>query len=105
MVENWVIIGPDDRYAKFDLGNFGSERMIIAINTYAPGVSHGGKGHFHPDMEQLYYVIAGKGIITVGDEEREVGPGSFSFMQRNVRHGARNTGTEPMTVAVIGSVL
>ena len=105
ILENWVLVGPDDRYAEFNLGNFSSERLIIAINTYAPGVEHGGKDHFHPDLEQIYYVISGRGVITVGEEEREVGPGSFSFMPRNVKHGALNTGSEPMTVAVISSAL
>ena len=45
-----------------------------------------------PDLQQphtedeVYYVISGRGRITVGDEERDVGPGSVVFVAATVPH-------------------
>jgi mannose-6-phosphate isomerase-like protein (cupin superfamily) len=45
-----------------------------------------------PDMQQphgedeVYYVVSGAGRITVGDEERDVGPGSIVFVAATVPH-------------------
>ena len=36
--------------------------------------------------DELYYVAAGRGRITVGDEEREVRPGSIVFVAASVAH-------------------
>ena len=36
--------------------------------------------------DELYYVIEGRGRITVGEDEREVGPGSCVFVAAAVPH-------------------
>jgi mannose-6-phosphate isomerase-like protein (cupin superfamily) len=36
--------------------------------------------------DELYYVVAGRGSITVGDETREVTAGSLVFVEATVRH-------------------
>lgn len=36
--------------------------------------------------DELYYVIAGRGIVTVGDETRPVVPGSLVFVPATVPH-------------------
>lgn len=36
--------------------------------------------------DEAYYVIAGRATITVGDEERQVGPGSVVFVAAGVVH-------------------
>ena len=36
--------------------------------------------------DELYYVIEGRAVVTVGDEERTVGPGSLVFVGATVPH-------------------
>ena len=98
-----LLVGPDDIYARHDLGNFSSERLAIAIDTYDVG-GHTDT-HAHSEMEQAYYVISGRALIRIGDEELEVGPGGSGSIPVHTQHGFRNVGDTPLTVAVISSVL
>ena len=58
-----------------------------------------------PDLQQphaedeIYYVIAGRGRITVGDEVRDVGPGSTVFVAAAVPHTFHDI-TEDLTLFV-----
>jgi mannose-6-phosphate isomerase-like protein (cupin superfamily) len=36
--------------------------------------------------DEVYYVVAGRGSLIVGDEERRVGPGSLIFVAAGVEH-------------------
>ena len=36
--------------------------------------------------DELYYVIEGRAVVTVGDEDRPVGPGSLVFVGATVPH-------------------
>ena len=36
--------------------------------------------------DELYYVIEGRAVVTVGDEDRTVGPGSLVFVAATVPH-------------------
>jgi mannose-6-phosphate isomerase-like protein (cupin superfamily) len=57
--------------------------------------------HFHAETEEIYYVIAGTGLMRVGDEEAEVGPGDAVFIPRGNVHTLRNTGAEPMRIVLV----
>ncbi len=48
--------------------------------------------HRHPPLE-LYYFLAGTGIVTLGGEERRVRPGDTISIPGNLPHGIRNDGT------------
>ena len=98
-----LLVGPDEVYGRHDLGNFSSERLAIAIDTYDVG-GHTNT-HEHSEMEQAYYVISGRAMIWVGDEEIEVGPGGSAYIPLHTTHGFRNVGDTPLTVAVISGVL
>ena len=98
-----LLVGPDEIYARHDLGNFSSERLAIAIDTYDVG-GHTDT-HAHSEMEQAYYVISGRALIRIGDEELEVGPGGSGYIPLHTQPGFRNVGDTPLTVAVISSVL
>lgn len=36
--------------------------------------------------DELYFVVSGRGAVTVGDERRDVGPGSLVFVAATVPH-------------------
>lgn len=52
--------------------------------------------HSHEDMEQIFYFLKGKGIMTLGDEEFKVKKGTIVLIPLKTRHSLRNTGTEPL---------
>ena len=49
------------------------KQISIWETTFPPGAGIQLHKHPHP-VEELLYVMRGKGIETVGDEQREVGP-------------------------------
>jgi mannose-6-phosphate isomerase-like protein (cupin superfamily) len=102
-LSSWVLAGPDSRYAQYDLGNFSSQRLIVAIDSYGPGGFT--DSHIHDDCEQMYFVVAGQAEITIGDETRRGGRGASGYMPPGVPHAFRNVGEETLTMAVISAVL
>ncbi len=98
-----LLVGPDEIYARHGLGNFSSERLSIAIDTYEVG-GHTDV-HEHSELEQAYYVISGRALIKIGDEQLEVGAGGSGCIPLHTKHGFRNVGDTALTVAVISSVL
>ena len=51
----------------------------------------------HTDADELYYVVAGEGVLTLEDESYSVREGMTIFIPRGVRHQTRNTGQADMT--------
>jgi quercetin dioxygenase-like cupin family protein len=52
-------------------------------------------GHRH-DAPEIYYVISGTGVWTVGASSREVGPGSTIYTAPGAVHKMVNSGDEPL---------
>jgi mannose-6-phosphate isomerase-like protein (cupin superfamily) len=53
--------------------------------------------HYH-DQPEVYYVLAGEGIVYVGDAEHRVRRGSALYIGGRVVHGADSLGTEPLSI-------
>jgi mannose-6-phosphate isomerase-like protein (cupin superfamily) len=51
--------------------------------------------HSH-EPEQVYVIVAGKGRMRVGDEERDVGAGDAVHIPSKAEHGIENTGEETL---------
>ena len=51
---------------------------VLEIGARDPQSPHG--------EDELYYVVSGRGRITVGDESRDVAPGSLVFVAARVPH-------------------
>lgn len=66
--------------------------------TLYPGSTVG--PHLHADDEEIFFIIAGTGVMVVDDEECRVGPGSVVLTQAGSRHGLRNEGPEDLRVFV-----
>ncbi|MFB1063015.1 cupin domain-containing protein [Natrinema sp. H-ect4] len=47
--------------------------------------------HEH-DPEQVYVIISGEGVMSVGDDERAVEAGDLVHIPANTEHGLENTG-------------
>ena len=51
--------------------------------------------HSHPP-EQVYFILEGCGLMTVGNEKQRVGPGECVFIPSGQPHGLKNDGDVPL---------
>ena len=56
--------------------------------------------HRHAQVE-VYYVLAGTGIVSVDGVEHPVRPGSTVYIPGNAHHGARNTGEDTLRLLYV----
>lgn len=75
------------------------ELCSLAEEVLPPGARVG--RHHHIETEEIYYVLGGRGSMTVGDESREVSAGDAVFIPRGFTHTLENNGTEPMTILLV----
>ena len=52
--------------------------------------------------DELYYVIQGHGQITVGEDDRPVGPGSLVFVAAGVQHRFHDIGERLVILVAFG---
>jgi len=71
----------------------------LAEETLPPGCSV--KPHYHRDLEEIYYVVSGNGIMTVGEKSREVSAGDAVYIPKGHRHSLKNTGTESIRLILV----
>lgn len=56
------------------------------------------QAHYHPNTEEIYYIIAGQGLMAIEGEIREVGVGDSIAIVAGKKHQIRNAGTETLTL-------
>lgn len=76
----------------------GCANATLAIVYQNPGEAV--RVHQHPE-EELYYVIGGRGRMTLGDEEFTLEPGVAVFIPGDVPHGQRCTGHETLNIVAV----
>jgi mannose-6-phosphate isomerase-like protein (cupin superfamily) len=57
--------------------------------------------HHHRELEEIYYILSGTGLMTVGDESFDVGTGDAIYVPRGHRHTLENTGADPIRLLVV----
>src|SRR5687767_14743848 len=57
--------------------------------------------HHHRELEEVYYILSGRGRMTVGEETSDVAEGDAVYVPRGHRHTLENTGTEPIRLLVV----
>jgi mannose-6-phosphate isomerase-like protein (cupin superfamily) len=67
-----------------------SESFEVLLEDYPPGV--GFPPNSHEDMEQLYFILEGEGLATVGGDLEVVKAGDLVLIPRRAPHGIKNTG-------------
>lgn len=61
--------------------------------------------HFHNHTEEMWLAISGRAVVTLSDQEKEVGPGDVILSSFDALHGTRQIGEEPYTcVAILANV-
>jgi quercetin dioxygenase-like cupin family protein len=87
---NRRLIGPE---------TVGARQVEVLLGT----LERGGAAlpHAHPGLEQVCYVLEGRGRAAVGGEERELGPGDCCFFPADAEHLFEVVSEEPVKVLVI----
>ena len=44
------------------------------------------QGHYHRTLEEFYFILEGRGVLQIGDEKREVGPGDCALIPPGAWH-------------------
>jgi quercetin dioxygenase-like cupin family protein len=77
-----------------DAQEVGAEDITFGFSSFAPHTSiH--KKHAHPEAEEIMYILRGRGISGVGDQEFEVSAGDTLWMPRGATHWFYNPFPEP----------
>src|SRR5215216_813802 len=71
----------------------------LAEETLPPGRAV--TPHHHRELEEIYYIVSGRGVMSVGDEQHEVVAGDAIFVPRGHSHTLANTGDEPIQLLVV----
>lgn len=52
--------------------------------------------HYHPQTEEIYYILSGHGRMQIEDETAAVGPGDAIAIPPGMKHQISNTGEESL---------
>ena len=74
-----------------------TDSLTLGIFELAPSKLDGLSEHRHPQPE-VYYVLSGKGIVTIEDCQHPISSGSTVFIPGKAKHKVRNTGNETLRV-------
>jgi len=77
----------------------GSRLVDFRISSYAP-MAYVAE-HTHAVQEQIYFVLEGEGILTLGDEKRVMRKYDYAFMPPGLPHSFTNTGLGSLVFFVV----
>jgi quercetin dioxygenase-like cupin family protein len=72
--------------------------QTLGICHILPG--QGNPAHYHPNCEELLYVLSGQGVHSVEEQVVELRAGSMIRIPIGVRHNLQNTGWEPLVCLI-----
>lgn len=80
----------------------GLERIGVHLVRLEPG-RESTQFHFHHQDEEFLYILSGRGIAEIGDDQHEVGPGDFmGFTGFSLPHSMRNPFDEDLVYLMGG---
>jgi mannose-6-phosphate isomerase-like protein (cupin superfamily) len=82
ILKSWMLISPKNSATQ----NLSLQVSEIPIGSEQPVHTH--------EPEQVYYIIKGKGLMTIVEEAREVFAGDAVYIPGKARHGIKNIGDE-----------
>jgi quercetin dioxygenase-like cupin family protein len=75
----------------------------VQLDLYCVGPGQSQKPHTHADQDKIYYVLEGRGRVSVGGREESLTPGEAVLAPAGSEHGLVNDGAEPLLVLVVVS--
>jgi len=86
--------GGQSAYMLLAKGQFGTTNLSVTWVECPPGSEQ--PLHQHEAQEQVYVIIRGRGVLIVGDEQREVSEGTLISVPKRTRHAIRTASEERM---------
>jgi len=80
------------------VGLFDTDKFFCDIYCFQPGQSQ--KVHSHEGSDKVYYVLQGRGTVTVGSERRELAAGDITLAPAGEDHGVVNDSGENLVMLV-----
>lgn len=77
-----------------------SADLTVGVAELEPDESLTFRPHKHTQVE-VYYVLAGEGIVTLAGTEHTVCPGNAIYIPSGVEHTARNVGAQTLRLLYI----
>jgi quercetin dioxygenase-like cupin family protein len=74
------------------------EHVMVGLNCLEPGQVQ--PVHAHAGADKFYFVLAGQGSFTVGDEEQNAETGMLVVAPAGVSHGVNNSGTVRLSLLI-----
>ena len=72
-------------------------KLVFRKRAFKPGSAIG----YHLQREdEIYYVLSGRGMMTVDGKEFEVGPGDAVLTRPGSSHGLKQIGTEDLVILI-----
>ncbi|MEM4310882.1 MAG: cupin domain-containing protein [Nitrososphaerales archaeon] len=77
----------------------GTKNQVVALGVFKPG--EGLYPHFHPQSEEIYFVLKGEGTVFVGEERKpmKIKGGQVIYIPANTHHCVTNTGRRELQIA------
>ncbi|MCX9011892.1 MAG: cupin domain-containing protein [Candidatus Methanoperedens sp.] len=76
-------------------------KSIAAIYDTSLELGESIQPHYHEDFEEVYYILSGYGIMTIGDERQEISRGDVVYIPPPSPHTLLNTGSVPLRFITI----
>ena len=111
-VKGGYIVEHDADVAKKEPGthNGGGETIGYSFFAQAPKMPFvfrkralkpgSGVGYHEQKEDEVYYVLSGKGVMTLDDKPVEIGPGTAVLTRPGSSHGLKQTGNEDLVVII-----
>lgn len=80
-----------------ELGN--AKKHSVALVEIDPGKSN--QKHYHPEIEETYYIISGEAKIVLDGTENHLIPGQLVAIVPNTKHKIINTSSEEKLVFLV----
>jgi mannose-6-phosphate isomerase-like protein (cupin superfamily) len=72
-------------------------KLVFRKRAFKPGAAIG----YHLQREdEIYYVLSGRGMMTIDGKEFEVGPGDAILTRPGSSHGLKQTGKEDLVILI-----
>jgi mannose-6-phosphate isomerase-like protein (cupin superfamily) len=71
----------------------------LAEETLPPGKTV--TPHHHEVLEEIYYILSGSGVMTIGEEAQAVSAGDAIYIPKHHLHSLTNTGADEMKLLLV----
>ncbi len=77
---------------------FETERLFCDLYCFEPGQAQ--NAHTHEGSDKIYFVLQGRGLLRIGEDERELGENEIAMAPSGQRHGVSNPGPGRLVLLV-----